>query len=136
MDPHQYDKIKYSGNAGFSALFVVIILGGAALAMALWFATTSVWSAKESRYSKSGNQARILAESCAEIALENIRENKTNSGNGTQSFAGGTCDWAITSLGQNLRRIVAQGRVDDTIFNVSIETKNFNPVEITSWQEN
>jgi hypothetical protein len=136
MEPHRYAKIKYRSEEGFSALFIVIILGGVALALAMWFSTSSVWSIRESRYSKEANQARVLADTCAEMALEDVRENKTISQTGNESFGGGTCSWMIGGTGDDSRQITARGVVGDTVSQLEIQTKNFNPVEIISWQEN
>ena len=79
-------KIKNFKNKkikGFSTLLVVILLGSISLTLALTLATGSAWSIRGSVDTKYSNQAKALVNACAEVALEEIREN--NSFTGTRS---------------------------------------------------
>lgn len=121
---------------GFSTLLVVILLGSVALALALTLSTSSVWSIRGSMDSRSSNKARGLVNACAEVALEKIREDNTFSGSSSVVLDSNTCNYTISNIGGNTRGIIVSGIVNGITRNLNITTSAFNPLIISSWQEN
>jgi hypothetical protein len=120
---------------GFSTLFIVIILGISSLGLMIFLTTSSFWSMRGSINTKYSNQAKSLANACAEISLDMIRQNNTLLGSGTINIGSDTCSYNITSLGGNSRNISASGTVGSTVRKIDITTSAFNPIVISTWQE-
>jgi len=129
--------MKYSKNKtkAFSTLFIVIIIGFIALSITLTLSTSGFWSIQGSINSKNSNQAKSLVNACAEIALENIRENNTYTGTGSLNLNNNVCDYTITNTGGTSRLISVSGTVKDVTRKITITTSTFNPLVISSWQE-
>jgi hypothetical protein len=122
-------------NKGFSTLFIVIIIGSVALGLILSLSTSSFWNVKSSLNSKNSEQTRALTDSCAEVALEIMRENNAFVGSGSVTLNSNTCNYTISNTGGNNRSIVVSGTINDVVRKVQITTKAFNPMKINSWQE-
>jgi len=129
-------NLKNKNKKGFSTLLVVILLGGVALTLALTLATSSVWSLRGSIDTRNSNKAKGLVNSCAEIALEIIRENNNYTGSSGVVLNGDTCNYVVTNTGGTTRGIAVVGTVNGIIHNLNITTSTFNPLVISSWQEN
>jgi hypothetical protein len=120
---------------GFSTLFIVIILGGIALSVAFSLSTSSVWSIKGSNDTKNSNKAKSLANACAEVALEVMRENNSYTGNDSVVLDGNTCTYTVTNTGGTTRSLIISGSVGGIVRKINITTSTFNPLVISSWQE-
>lgn len=120
---------------GFSTLFVVIILGGIAVSLAVMLSTSSVWSIRGSRDATAAATARSLTNACAEVAIEAIRENNAYIGSDTVILGGDTCTYTVTNTGASNRTITVTGSVANSISKVQINTDAFNPIHVVSWQE-
>lgn len=115
-----------------SSLFLVAIGGvvaGSVLLLGLGFSRTSFALSQS-------NEAKALANACAEEALQKIQESTPFSGSATISLGNGTCTYTVTKLtGQN-RTITSSGSVGTIIRKVSISIDKISPnINITSWQE-
>ncbi len=128
--------IKKIKNEGFSTLLIVILLGGVALTLVLTLTTSSVWSIRGSIDSRNSNQAKSLANACAEVALEAMRENNSYTGANNVTLNGNTCTYTITNTGGTTRGITVTGTVNSIVRKLNITTSTFNPLVISSWQEN
>ena len=120
---------------GFSTLFIVIILGSITLSLALAISTSSLWSIQESLVLKRAVTARSISHACAEIALEVMRQNNNYTGSDSVSLAGHSCDYVVSNLGGSNRNILVTTLINTVENKIEIETDNFNPLNITSWQE-
>jgi hypothetical protein len=127
---------KENLKKGFSTLFIVIILGGIALSVALSLSTSSVWSIKASNDTKDSNKAKSLVNACAEVALEVMRENNSYAGTDNVVLDGNTCTYTVTNTGGTTRGIVIFGTVGGIVRKIDITTSTFNPLVISYWQEN
>lgn len=128
--------MPYANNMkGFSTLFVVIILGGIAVSLAVMLSTSSVWSIRGSRDATAAATARSLTNACAEVAIEAIRENNAYIGSDTVILGGDTCTYTVTNTGASNRTITVTGSVANSISKVQINTDAFNPIHVVSWQE-
>lgn len=115
-----------------STLFLIAIGGVVAssiILLGLGFSRTS-FALEQS------NQAKALANACAEEALEKIVESTPFSGSATMTLGDGTCTYTVTKLtGQN-RTITSSGTVGTIVRKLSIVIDTINPdINITSWQE-
>ncbi len=122
-------------SKGFSALFVVVVLGGVALSLALALSTSAIWSIRGSVDAKTSNQAKALANACAEVALETLRENNAYVGTSTLTLDGQTCAFSVLFLGGTERRIEVTATVGDIVRKLAVITGAFNPLVVSSWQE-
>jgi len=129
-------KKNFSNPKGFSTLLVVILLGSVAMTLVLTLTASSVWSIRGSIDTKYSNQAKALVNACAEIALETIRENNNYLGTNSVVLNGNTCNYTITNTGGTTRGVVISGTVNGVTRNLNITTSTFNPLVISSWQEN
>lgn len=115
-----------------STLFLVVIGGvvaGSLILLGLGFSKTSF-----ALY--QSNEAKALANACAEEALQKIQESTPFSGSATITLGNGTCTYTVTKLtGQN-RTITTSATVGTIIRKISITIDTINPnINITSWQE-
>lgn len=120
---------------GFSTLFIVIILGSAALSLAIAFSTSSMWSVQSSRFTKQNNQARALVYACGEVALERLRQDIGYVGVDTVTLDGNTCEYTVTNTSGDTRKILITGSVKSITQKLEINIDAFNPLSIASWQE-
>jgi hypothetical protein len=122
-------------NNGFSTLLIVILIGSVALTLALTLSTSSVWSIKSSTDTKNGNITKAMANACAEVALEMLREDNNYIGSGSTTIDSNVCDYTVTNTGGTTRLIVISSVVNGITRRLNIETGSFNPLVISSWQE-
>lgn len=125
----------HSRIKGFATLFSVIALGSVSLGLVIWVSTSSVWSLLGSRDQHLSAQARSLVNACAEIALENMRENTSYTGTNSVIIGSDACSYTITNNGGDSRSITISGSVGTITRKLEISTNAFNPLVIESWQE-
>jgi len=126
---------KMNLKKGFSTLFIVIILGAIGLSVAISLSTSSVWSTRGSNDTKNSNKAKSLTNTCAEVALEAMRENNNYTGVSNLVLDGNTCTYTVTNTGGTTRSLVISGTVGDVVRKINITTGTFNPLVISSWLE-
>lgn len=126
---------KLRTSRGFGTLLIVILLGGVAFALTLTLSTSSIWSIRGSIDSKTSNAAKSLANACAEVALEAMRENNSYAGAGNVTLNGNTCSYTVANTGGATRSISVIGVINDITRKLSITTNSFNPLTIVLWQE-
>ncbi|MFA6476296.1 MAG: hypothetical protein WCV68_02645 [Candidatus Paceibacterota bacterium] len=128
-------KNKTNKKSGFSTLLIVILIGSAALTLALALSTGTVWSIRGSIDNRSSNQAKALVNACGEVALEALREDHNVTGTSTVTIGSYSCDYNIADNGGSNRTVVALGLVNGVTRRLTITTISFNPLVISSWQE-
>lgn len=128
-------KLNPQKNTGFSTLLIVIMLGGVALSLTLMLSISSLWSIRGSIDSKKSNIAKSLVNTCAEIALEGIRESNSYAGMSTVLLDGNTCTYTVSNTGGSTRTITVSAAVNDIVRKLYITTDAFNPLSISLWQE-
>lgn len=115
-----------------STLFLIAIGGvvaGSIILLGLGFSKTSF-----ALY--QSNEAKALANACAEEALQKIQESTPFSGSATITLGDGTCTYTVTKLTGSNRTITTSGTVGTIIRKVSISIDQLSPnINITSWQE-
>lgn len=125
---------KYE-QSGYVTIISVIIIGAIAASVAVSLLTGGIDAAKNSLSVTRLAQARVLADACAEEALQNIRDT-SYIGTFNLSFPAGTCSSTVVSLGSPNFIITALGSSTDAIKKVRITINQLTPkITISSWSE-
>lgn len=121
---------------GYIALITVLIVGSASLAIGLALLLAGTDSQKTILSMQQSTQARSMAVSCAEEALQQMHDSTTFSGTNNLSIGGGTCAYTVTDLGGSSRRVDASATVGTVARKVQVyATIGASSISITSWQE-
>lgn len=127
---------KKTNLDGYITLISVTIIGAVATAIVLYLLLSGTNASKNSLTTIYSAQARALANACAEEALQQIRDNTNFTGTNSIVFSNGTCTYAVTNSGGDVRTIFASSSVSNTIRKVRISTTALSPkINISSWQE-
>lgn len=127
---------RNKNKKGFVIIYAVILTGSVILAMAIYFSWLAAFSLKSGIQLKKSEQARHLANTCAEIALQRIWDDKNFSGSGNFSGYGGSCVYQVNNLGGDNREVRATGTVSNLIRKAKVSiSKVGGLVGVTSWQE-
>ncbi len=111
-------------------------MGAVGIAMTVSLLVLGLGSSRTSFAWEQSNQAKGLANGCAEEALQQIRSSTSFTGSGTLTFGQGTCSYTVTNGGGSNRTITASGTVGTITRNVSISVTAITPLIVTStWQE-
>lgn len=121
-------------NKGFSTLIVVIIVGAIVTSLTVYVVSVSIWSLMGSINDKNSMQADQIANACAEIALEAMRENNLFVGTNNATINNSSCNYTVTNNGASNRTILVTGAVGNITRKIKIITNNFNPITVSSWQ--
>lgn len=82
------------------------------------------------------SQARSLANTCSETALQLIRNDINYSGSGGLALSTGTCSYTVINGGSSNRTINASGTSNNVVRKNKIIIDQINPlINIVSWQE-
>lgn len=82
------------------------------------------------------NQAKALANACAEEALEQIKDSAVFTGTGSLTISQGTCSYNVTSGGGENRTITTSGTIGTLVRKVTVTINAIIPrININSWQE-
>ena len=86
---------------------------------------------------EQSNQAKALANACAEKALENLRENVNYIGNETINLGRGSCQiFTVLGSGNTNRTVQTTGTVSSIIRKVEVDISVVGPqMLLTDWQE-
>lgn len=136
LPPTSYKLNTYKLESGYITLLSTIFLVAIGGVIAGSIILLGLGSSKTSFALHQSNQAKALANACAEEALQKINDSNSFSGSSTISLDGGTCSYTVTKLtGQN-RTITSSGTIGTIIRKTSISIDAVNPsINITSWQE-
>ena len=130
------NKCYNKDDSGYITLISVLVIGAVGVAITLSLILLGNGSSRTSFALQQSTQAKGLANTCAEEALQQIRDSTPFSGSGNLTLGQGTCSYTVTKqLGQN-RTIIAFGTVGTIIRKVNIIINKINPtITLTSWQE-
>lgn len=121
---------------GYIGLLSVLFVGAIGTVIATTIMLLGLASSRSSFALVQSNQAKGLANACAEEALQKIRDFLPYSGIGTLSLGQGGCNYSVTKgTGQN-RTVTANGFVGSIVRKINISITTINPqVVVSSWQE-
>ena len=131
MDQHHLGK-----NRGYITLLSVLVVSTIGTAVAVSLILLGLGAGK-SRFSlEQSNQAKAIADACAEQALQVIRDNTAFTGNGNLSLGQGSCTYSVSNTGGDTRLINVSSSVGNTVRKVKVSIDAINPqINISSWQE-
>ena len=125
MEQQQSDKKQ---QKGFITLVSVLIISSVALLVVVSSLTINIENIKAVTSIDSGRRARFLAESCAEIAIDNLKASNTYAGNETKILPFGQCFIStITGTGNTNRSFQSSATYDNHNYRVSVVVQTLNP---------
>lgn len=126
---------KLKANKGYVTLVSMLVIGAVGLAVVTSLVLLGVGSSRSSFSLEQGNQAKALANACAEEALQQIWNNDSFVGTGSLASGQGNCSFAISS-DVLPKTIMAIGTVGTTVRKVSITIDALRPyLQVSPWQE-
>ncbi len=136
QNPNQNPKNASQSQGGFVTLMAVLIVGAIGTAVAISFLSRGIEASKNTASLEFSYQARLVADQCVELALQNIRNNTDYLGTGSSSSATGTCTYEVTDFGGRRRNISAIGKSGSLTKKLLVEIDGINPqIIIISWRE-
>ena len=121
---------------GFITLTSVLVVGAVGVAIATSLILLGLGSSRTSFAVEQSNQAKGLANACAEEALQQIRDSTPFTGSGNLTLGQGICTYTVTNQGGQNRTITSSGTVGSIIRKVKIIIDKINPtIQVVSWQE-
>ena len=128
--------MKRHGESGYIALLAVLILGAAATAISLALLNIGADSQRSTLLEQQSRQARALAASCAQEALQQIHDNIAYSGTGNVSLGQGSCTYTVTVTAGTTRTITNVATVGNVVRkSQAYVTIGASAISISSWQE-
>lgn len=121
---------------GFITLISVLIIGAIGATAAVSLINIGISSSQTVSALERANQAKSIANACAEEALQQIRDSTVFSGSGSLSLSKGTCSYEVINNGGQNRQIDVSASVGAAIRSIEINVDQINPqINIVSWQE-
>lgn len=132
-------KIKFTKcytESGYVALISVLVSGAIVLVIAVSLILLGLSSSRSSFALEQSNQARALANACAEDGLQEIKDSVVFVGTGNLTLGQGMCSYTVINNGGTNRKIISLGVVGTTIRKIQIIVDKFVPqINVVSWQE-
>lgn len=124
-------------QSGFAVLYIVILIGSAVLAMVIYYSWLASFSLRNEFQARNSKQARYLADTCGETALEIVRENQSFSGTGSiASLFGGSCSYQVNILDVQNSEIYSTGSYKNVERKIKISvSKSGSSISANSWRE-
>ena len=133
MKQQPYDK---NYQSGYVVLITVLVTGAVGVAIVVSLLLLGLSSSRTSFAIEQSNQAKALANACAEEALQQIRDSTPFEGTGVLDLGQGSCSYTVTALTGENRTITATGTVGAVVRKISIVLDSVLPsINIASWQE-
>jgi hypothetical protein len=123
-------------QSGYIALLSILIMGAVSLAIASALLIGGTDSQRETLALQQSTQARSLATSCGEEAMQQIHDNTTFTGTSSLTLGAGNCTYTVTNTGGASRTILATGVVGNVTRSVQISaTVGASAISVVSWQD-
>jgi hypothetical protein len=121
---------------GFVTLLSVLILAAVSTAVSVSLLVLGLASSRTSFSLQQLHEAKSLADTCAETALQKVRDTTSFSGTGGVNLGTGSCSYTVTAQSGEQRTITASGVVGSLTRKVKITITQINPsITISAWQE-
>lgn len=134
MQQHQNDN--HNNQQGVIVLLTVVIVCAITTAIAVSLLLLGIGSAKTSFTLVQSQQAKSLANACAELALNGLRLSETYTWPGVQTIGAGTCTASLSGSGDSGRGVTASGIVGTVVRRVTITGLNLaTQAVVTQWAE-
>lgn len=126
-----------NNSSGFVALVSVLIVTVIGAAIVVSLILLGIGSTRTSFALEQSNQAKALANACAEEALQRLAEDSSYAGELTIELGRGTCRIEeVQGAGNTEREIRVNGKVASIVKRVYVEVERIKPtLQIRQWQE-
>lgn len=133
----QHSDINKNRKGGFVTLISVIILTSIALIIISSQLLISTDNYIANKRIMDSLQARVLADTCAELTLNRLKISNAYTGNDTEVLSFGTCNIStISGSGNTNRSFTTSATYNNTTRRVSVTVSEIDPVmTLSSWQE-
>ena len=120
---------------GYVALIAVLVIGAVSTAIAVTLLVAGADSQRSALISMQASQARLLASTCAEEALQQIHDSTSFTGTNNMSLGQGSCTYTVTNAGGANRTVNATGTVGDVDRRVTLSISVGSVITVSSWKE-
>ena len=121
---------------GYIALITVLVIGTVGIAIVTSLILMGLGSSRISFSLEQSDQAKALANACAEEALQQIRDSTPFTGTRNLTLGHGSCSYTVIPGENQNRTITSTGTVGTIIRKIRVTIDNITPsINITSWQE-
>lgn len=139
MPKHSMEVLRFADKkSGLVALVTVLVTGAVGLAVAVSLVLLGLGSSRTSLILSQSVTARAYADSCAEEALQKLRESVYYAGSETIALSEGSCQIqpVLGTPGNFNRTIQTTGTVGTIVRKVEVIVSEIQPtINITSWEE-
>lgn len=123
-------------RGGFITLVSVLIIGLISLLVVSSVLLLSTDFARDNASIAESNQAKAVANACAESALDKLRKDSNYAGNEAFALNGGTCQIAALQGSGAVKTIQVTGLYGYSTRNVKVVTSQLKPqILISAWEE-
>lgn len=127
---------KNNKAQAYVTLITVIVTGAVILSIILFMINSGLDATENSMVLINSNQAKYLADACAEEALQQIRDNTNFVGTNSVVFGSSTCSYAVANTGTSTRTINASSTVLSETKKVRVYVNALSPkITLSSWSE-
>ncbi len=124
------------GSRGYIALISVLIVGAIGTVIGVSLLQLGLSTSRSSFAQHQSNQAKGLANACAEEALQQIRDNTSFTGTGNLTLGQGTCTYTVTAGAGENRTIQSSGTVGSITRKLEVTITTINPqIIVSTWEE-
>ena len=128
--------MSYKKRTGYVTLISVLTVGAITGALAFAQLSRSIDVSISRIATGAYAQAQYNALSCAEIALQAIRDDNSVTGTFSETLTSGDCTYEIIDTGGFTRRIESEGSARDSVARYEIEIDDLAAgIDIASWQQ-
>lgn len=130
------NMLKVNKKSGFIVLISVLIISSIVLSISLMIVLVNINSSKNSLSTNNANQARLLANTCSEYALQEIALDTNIFGSFVLSLGDDTCNYSIYHGAGEERVIESWSEIRGSVRRERVVIDSFSPnINIASWQE-
>jgi hypothetical protein len=119
---------------GFVMLYIAIILSSVVLTIAMAASLSGLFTGNRTRYSNNDIQARMIAMTCAETLLMQVRNSPSLITSATTPIADGSCTYSISG-NVPTKTIMLTATRANIYKRITITTSQINPVILSNWVE-
>jgi hypothetical protein len=128
-------KTEYN-KKGYITLISVLVVGAVGASVATSLVLLGINASRAGLTLQQSIQVRVLAHTCAEEALQEIRNSTPYAGSGNLTLGQGDCSYTVVNNGEQSRTITATANVENVTRKVLVIIDTINPqINIVTWQE-
>lgn len=136
MVRHHSDIKQNNQESGVVLLLSVLIATAIGVAIGVGVILGGLILTQASQAHRESKQALSLANSCAELALQQIRISPVYTGTGSATINGNTCSYTVTVGVGDARTITSSSVVGASTRQITVQVSAINPkILISSWLE-